>query len=248
MEDKDKPVDATESDIAENITPTDGITAAENANTADGGAEKGAAENAENSGKTAKPEKKPRFSGAYWFCDKSAEELQKQSFIRTMLTGIATLLQLVVLLLPQSGIKYITEKLPSYAFVYMCTVFVMLFAAIFVIIMNFYRYKLRKRIPKEYAPRRGFKRRSFFGAEALVAVTAIMLIMEISFVCLSYDGFGLLGVFLCALSTAAAVWARMVTVFVLKDAVYVPAIGETTEAAPDKASAESSDAEKEQKR
>lgn len=60
-----------------------------------------------------------------------------------------------------------------------------------------------------------------------------MMIMEISFVCLSYDGFGLLGVFLCALSTAAAVWARMTTVFVLKDAVYVPAIGETVEAKPD---------------
>lgn len=158
------------------------------------------------------------------------------------------MLQLVVLLLPQSGIGYITENLPSYAFVYMCSVFVMLFAAVFVIIMNFRRYKLRRRIPKEYAPRRGFKYRSFFGAEALVAVTAVLLIMEISFVCLSYDGFGLLGVFLCALSTAAAVWARTVTVLVLKDAVYVPAIGEEAEAAPDAASAESSDAENGQKR
>ncbi len=240
MEDKKPTVDRTENNNAETETPKLDLkdqaaenAEAETAETAETAEKAERTEKAEQAEKTATAGKKPRFSGAYWFTDKSAEELQKQSAIRTMLTVIATLLQLVVLVLPQNGIGYITEKLPSYAFAYMCAVFVMLFTAVFVIIMNFYRYKLRKRIPKEYAPRRGFKRRSFFGAEALVATTAILTIMEISFVCLSYDGFGLLGVFLCALSTAAAVWARMTTVFVLKDAAYAPAIGETVEAKPD---------------
>ena len=143
MEDKKPTVDRTENNNAETETPKLDLKdqAAENAEaeTAETAEKAERAEKAEQAEKTATAGKKPRFSGAYWFTDKSAEELQKQSAIRTMLTVIATLLQLVVLVLPQNGIGYITEKLPSYAFAYMCAVFVMLFTAVFVIIMNFYR-------------------------------------------------------------------------------------------------------------
>ncbi len=167
--------------------------------------------------------KKPKFSGAYWYSDKDDDELKKQSFTRTLLTIIALLLQLVVLLLPQDSLRYVTENIPSYAYVYMWFVFVMLGVSIYVLIMNMTRYKLVKRIPIERAPRKGFKRRSFFGAELLIAVYALIFVFELSFVCINFDGYGLTGMFLSLLSVAAAVWARQVTVMTLKDASLIPA-------------------------
>ena len=172
-----------------------------------------------------KPErkKKPKLSGAYWYCDLEDDELKKQSFIRTLLTIIALLLQLVVLVLPQGSLEYVTKNIPSYAYVYMWFVFVMLGVSIYLIIMNMTRYKLVKRIPVERAPKKGFKRRSFFGAELIIAVYAVIFVIELSFVCIHFDGFGLTGVFLSLLSVAAAVWARQVTVMTLKDATLIPA-------------------------
>ncbi len=167
--------------------------------------------------------KKPKFSGAYWYSDKDDDELKRQTFTRTLLTVIALLLQLVVLLLPQDSLRYVTENIPSYAYVYMWFVFVMLGVSIYVLIMNMTRYKLVKRIPIERAPRNGFKRRSFFGAELIIAVYALIFILELSFICIHFDGFGLTGMFLSLLSVGATVWARQITVMTLKDATLIPA-------------------------
>ncbi len=171
--------------------------------------------------------KKPKFSGAYWYSDKDDDELKRQTFTRTLLTVIALLLQLVVLLLPQDSLRYVTENIPSYAYVYMWFVFVMLGVSIYVLIMNMTRYKLVKRIPIERAPRNGFKRRSFFGAELIIAVYALIFILELSFICIHFDGFGLTGMFLSLLSVGATVWARQITVMTLKDATLIPAPTDT---------------------
>ncbi len=167
--------------------------------------------------------KKPRFSGAYWYVDKPEDELGKKAFIRTVATIVAVLLQFVVLLLPQGGLEYVTNNLPSYAYVYMWIVFIMLAIAVFTIISIFTRYKFMKRIPVERAPKKGFKRRAFLGTELLCIACLVILGVEISFVCLSYDAVGLVAVFICAASLAAAVYARIVTVAALREAVLVPA-------------------------
>ena len=129
----------------------------------------------------------------------------------------------MVLLFPQKGLEYITNNIPSYAFTYMFFIFVFLGTSIYVMIMNFTRYKLDKRIPKERAPKSGFKRFVFFGTELYVVLNAVIFIMEISFVCLSYDGWGLAGVFVSALATGCAVGARIYTHITLKTATLVPA-------------------------
>ena len=173
--------------------------------------------------KKPKREKKPKFSGAYWYVETDEDELKKQAFIRMLLSVIAFLLQVVVLLLPQGGLEYVTNTIPSYAYVYMWAVFVTLGVAIYVNIMNFTRYKLLKRIPVERAPKKGFKRRSFFGAEVFVVVNALLFIIELSFMCIHFDGVGLTAMFLTLLATAAAVWARQVTVLALRNAELIPA-------------------------
>lgn len=171
--------------------------------------------------KTAK--RKNKFSGDYYYIDTDRETLAKNSFIRTLLTVIALMLQIVVLLLPQGGLEYITENIPSYAYIYMWSVFVMLAVSIYNIIMNFTRYKFDKRIPKERAPRRGFKNRTFLGTELFMAVNAFMLAVEISFVCISYDGVGLAAVFVCAAALAASVLARQTALYTLRSAQLIRA-------------------------
>lgn len=168
--------------------------------------------------------KKQKFSGAYWYVTTDEAELKKQSFTRTLLTVIALMLQLVVLLLPQGGLEYVTKNIPSYAYVYMWFVFVMLGVSVYVLIMNLTRYKIQKRIPVERAPKKGFKRRSFFGAELLVVMYFCIFAMELSFVCISYDAVGLVAMFVSLLSVAAAVWARMITVLTLKDAERIDSV------------------------
>ncbi len=162
--------------------------------------------------------KKQKFSGAYWYVTTDETELKKQSFTRTLLTVIALMLQLVVLLLPQGGLEYVTKNIASYAYVYMWFVFVMLGVSVYVLIMNLTRYKIEKRIPVERAPKKGFKRRSFFGAELLVIMYFAIFAIELSFVCISYDAVGLVAMFVSLLAVGAAVWARMITVLTLKDA------------------------------
>lgn len=166
--------------------------------------------------------KKPKFSGAYWYTATDEAKLAEQSFIRMLLTVIAFLLQVVVLLFPQGGLEYITNNIPSYAYVYMWVVFVFIGVAIYVNVMNFTRYKLIKRIPVERAPKNGFKRRSFFGAELFVIVNALLFVIELSFVCISFDGWGLAGMFVALIATAASVWARQVTVITLRSAELIP--------------------------
>ncbi|MCH5166144.1 MAG: hypothetical protein J1G01_07065 [Clostridiales bacterium] len=162
--------------------------------------------------------KKPKFSGAYYYVDKDEEKIAENAFIRTTLTIIAFMLQLTVLLLPQDGLEYITKNIPSYAYAYMWIVLVMLGVSIWLIVMNMTRYKFRKRIPKEHAPRSGFKRTVFFGTELYIAVNAVMAVLELSFVCIYYDAVGLVSMFICVLALGAAIAARQVTYMTFKNA------------------------------
>lgn len=167
--------------------------------------------------------KKQRYSGAYYYIDTDEKKLAEQAFIRTILTVIAFMLQVVVLLMPQGGLEYVTKNIPSYAYAYMWLVFVMLGISVWIIIMNMTRYKFRKRIPKETAPRNGFKHRAFFGAELYIVANAVMLILELSFVCIHYDGVGLGAMFVCAAALGCAIAARQVTHLAYKNAALVPA-------------------------
>ena len=146
--------------------------------------------------------KKQRLSGAYYYVDTDEKKLAEQAFIRTTLTIIAFMLQVVVLLMPQGGLEYVTHKIPSYSYAYMWIVFVMLGTSIWIVIMNMTRYKFRKRIPVEYA---------------------VIVVLELSFVCIHYDGVGLGTLFVCAAALGCAIAARQVTNFALKNAELVPA-------------------------
>lgn len=173
-----------------------------------------------------KKPKKNKFSGAYWYVETDEQTLSKNAFTRTLLTVLAILLQLAVLILPQGGLEFITLNYPSYAYVYMWLVFVMLAVSIFVTVMNFTRYKFVKRIPVERAPKKGFKRRAFFGTELFTLFNIVMLGIEISFVAIHYDGFGLVAVFMCAAAVAAAIAARQITVKTLSVAKRIEAATE----------------------
>ena len=181
-------------------------------------------ESAERSGltepieQTGKNPKKPKFSGAYYYVDKDEEKIAENSFIRTTLTIIAFMLQMTVLLLPQDGLEYITKTIPSYSYAYMWIVFVMIGVSIWLIVKNMTSYKFLKRIPKERAPRSGFKRTVFFGTELYIAVNAVMTVLELSFVCIYYDAVGLVSMFICALALAASIAARQVTYMTFKNA------------------------------
>lgn len=170
-----------------------------------------------------KRKSKKQLSGAYWYVDKDDETLMKNAFNRSILTVIALMLQMVVLLFPQGGLEYTTKHIPSYAFVYMWVVFLMLGTAIYAIVMNKLRYMIAKRIPVERAPKNGFKYFVYFGTELFTVINFILFCMEISFVAISFDGFGLAGVFVSAAATAAAVWARMITHLSLRNAERISA-------------------------
>ena len=162
--------------------------------------------------------KKKRLSGAYWYVETDEETLSKNSFNRSILTVIALLLQMVVLIFPQGSLEYTTKHYPSFALAYMFTVFIMLGTSIYVIIMNKFRYLIAKRIPVERAPKYGFKHFVYFGTEFFVIVNFVLFCMEIAFVAINYDGYGLAGVFVTAAATAAAVWSRMITFLMLRNA------------------------------
>lgn len=168
-------------------------------------------------------QKKPKLSGAYWYSDKDEQFLARRAFDKTLLAVVALLLQVTALLFPQGGLEYVTKNIPSYAYAYMWAVFVMLGVSVFVVIMDMKRYKPAKRIPVEHAPKNGFKRRAFFGEEMFVVVNAIIFIMELSFVIIAFDGWGLAAVFVCAAALAAAVLERQTTVATLKDVELIPA-------------------------
>lgn len=165
-----------------------------------------------------------KLSGAYYYVDVDEKKLSEAAFIRTVLTVIAILLQIVILLLPaQASLEYVTTKLASLALFYVTSVFVLMGISVWLAIMNATRYKFRKRIPIEYAPKRGFKHRAFFGAELYIAANALATVFEIVFVCVKYDPITLVAVFLSAIATAAATGARQITHLALRNAELIPA-------------------------
>ena len=175
-----------------------------------------------------KGKKRPKFSGAYYYVYTDEKVLSERAFVRTVLTLIAFALQVISLFLPpQASLEYITNELASYALIYVMAVFIMIFVSIWLAVMNMTRYKFGKRIPVEYAPKHGFGRRAFFGAELYIAINALLTVMQISFVCIKYDPITLVAVFVSALATAAATAARQVTHIALRNSELVPAAQET---------------------
>lgn len=181
---------------------------------------------------------KKTLSGSYWYVQKPDEQITKATYARNYLTIIALLLQVVVLMFPQEGLKRATTEYPSLAFAYMWIVFIMFGVSIYVIIMNRVRYKIQKRIPIEYAPKYGFKKLVHMGTEVFTVINFVLFVLEIVFCCLKFDGFGLAGVFVTLLATAAAVLARLAVWFVLHDAELIKS-GESV-ATEEKAVAENS--------
>ena len=165
--------------------------------------------------------KKSKFSGAYWYISLGDEDLSRLSFIRGLLAIIALMLQLAVLLF--QDYEFVTLNYPSYAFTYVFTVFTMMAVAIYTIVMNFTRNKLVKRIPVERAPKNGYKFFTFIPDELFVVVLFIIFCMEISFVSMHFDAWGLVGMFVCLASLGAQVWSRMIAHKVLKTAERIEA-------------------------
>lgn len=167
-----------------------------------------------------KKQKKPKYSGAYYYVNKDEDKLATMSFAKTSLTIIAVLLQLVVLLLPeQAGAIYVSKHVSSYGLIYVLfTIFGMFCVSIWLIIINQIRYKIAKRIPVEHAPKNGFKKRAYFGQELYMAVLSVMTVFYLSFVCIRFDGWGLGSFFISLASLGAAVAARQITHLTLKDA------------------------------
>ena len=167
--------------------------------------------------------KKHKFSGAYYYVDVEDKKLAERAFFRTVMTAVAIMIQIGVLCLPQGSLEYITNNFQSYAYTYVMTVLVYVGVAVWLVIMNMVKYKFARRIPVERAPKNGFAHRAYFGAELFIAVNAVLMVFEISFVCVSYDYITLIAIFMTALATAAATVARQITHLTLKNSVYVPA-------------------------
>lgn len=179
---------------------------------------------------TQKRKKKRELSGAYYYVDVDAHKLAVAAFARTALTVLAFLLQIAVQLMPiQAGADYVSKHIVSYAFIYVLfVIFGIVGVSVWLCIMNILRYKFDKRIPVEHAPKGGFKKRAYFGAELYMAVNAVMLVFQLSFVCIRYDVMGLGGLFITAAALAASVGARQVTHLTLRHSELIPAL-ETTE-------------------
>lgn len=166
---------------------------------------------------------KSKLSGAYYYVDADERKLAEASFNRTTLTVIALLLQIITLMFPQRGLKFVAEHYPSYAYFYAMFTIVGLFGvSIWLFVMIALRYKIAKRIPVERAPRGGFLHRAYFGSELYIAINAAMFVFELSFVCISCDGWGLGAMFVSLAAAAAAVWARQINNTALRSAVLVP--------------------------
>lgn len=174
---------------------------------------------AEQSGKVEK-KKTSKYSGAYYYVDKDEKRLATISFVRTSLTILAFLLQLVALIFPeQAGAMYVSKHIGSYGLFYVVfTVLGMFCVSIWLMVMNQVRYRIAKRIIAEHAPKNGFKNRAYFGQELYMAVLSIMAAFQLSFVCIRFDGWGLGAFFVCLASLGAAVAARQITHITLKDA------------------------------
>ena len=178
--------------------------------------------------KKEKKDKKPKFSGAYYYVDKDERTLASMSFARTSLTIASFMLQLIALLMPeQAGAIYVSQHITSYALIYaMVVIFGVGCVSLWLMVMNQIRYKFAKRITYEYAPRKGFKNRAFFGLELHMGIMAAMAAFHLSFVCIRYDGWGLGAFFISLASLGASVAAREITHKTLKDAEYIPPAAE----------------------
>lgn len=185
------------------------------------------AEPSENS----KKDKPAKFSGAYYYVDKDERKLASMSFARTSLTIASFMLQMIALLMPeQAGAIYVSHHVTSYALIYsMVVIFGVGCVSLWLMVMNQIRYKFAKRITYEYAPRKGFKNRAFFGLELHMGVMAAMAAFHLTFVCIRYDGWGLGAFFISLASLGASVAAREITHQTLKDAEFIPAHSEQPE-------------------
>lgn len=168
-------------------------------------------------------DKPPKFSGAYYYVDKDERKLASMSFARTALTIASFLLQVTALFMPeQAGALYVSDHVTSYALIYaMVVIFGVGCVSLWLMVMNQIRYKFAKRITYEYAPRKGFKNRAFFGLELHMGIMAAMAFFHLTFVCIRYDGWGLGAFFISLASLGASVAAREITHQTLKDAVLI---------------------------
>lgn len=166
-------------------------------------------------------EKNKKQSDAYYYVDVDEDKLKEYSSIRTILTVLAVLLQIVPLILPQGGLEFVATRYPSYAYAYTWLVLVMLGISVWLIIMTLLRYKIAKRIPAKFAPKSGFGKRVYFGTELFMPTNAVIFILELSFVCFKFDGYGFVGMILSALALCSSIAARQVTHAALKSAVLV---------------------------
>ncbi len=174
-------------------------------------------------------QKMPKYSGAYYYVDKDEKRLATMSLIRTSLTILAFMLQMIALTFPeQAGAMYVSNNIASYGLFYVVLLFVIFIASIWLMVMNQIRYKITKRITAEFAPKNGFKNRAYFGQELYMALTAVMAAFQLSFVCIRFDGWGLGEFFVCLASLGAAVAARQITHVTLKDAELISAPTEST--------------------
>lgn len=204
-----------------NATPADNGVAGENAaEKIEGEGEGGRAQ--KNPPRKYKSKKAP--SGAYYYCPLGEDKLKEYSSIRNILTVLALMIQTANLFIPQAGIAYITEHYPSYAYCYaIYMIFGVFGTSIWLIIMNSARYKMTKRIPVERAPKNGFRKRAYFGAELFMATNAAICVFELSFVCFDFDGGGLGALFVSLAALAASVAARQINHVALKDCELIPA-------------------------
>ncbi len=173
--------------------------------------------------------KMPKYSGAYYYVDKDEKRLATMSLIRTSLTILAFMLQMIALTFPeQAGAMYVSNNIASYGLFYVVLLFVIFIASIWLMVMNQIRYKITKRITAEFAPKNGFKNRAYFGQELYMVLTAVMAVFQLSFVCIRFDGWGLGEFFVCLASFGAAVAARQITHVTLKNAELISAPTEST--------------------
>lgn len=166
---------------------------------------------------------KRESSGAYYYVPTDERRLALYSLLRSVLTTVAFAIQILVLLLPaQAGALFVSKHIVAYALLYVFVViFGVLGVSIWLTVMNKRRYKIAKRIPFEYAPKRGFSGRVYFGLELYMVINGVMAVFELSFVFIRFDVPGLIALLLCLCALGAAIAARTITHVALKDAELV---------------------------
>ena len=178
-----------------------------------------------------KKQSKKRKTGvdAYYFIDVDPKEIAKYSLMRDLLSAGALIL---LFAFPTAARAFITENYPSIAYLYIWLAIVMLAVSLYVCIMNFTLYKLNKRIPKKRAPKKGFEKRVFLGTELFIAANAVLTALEISFVCVKYDVWGVAATLVSAIATTLSVLARQASHVILRQASYIPSPDEPAKEIP----------------